>query len=494
MSLYLKYRPSDFDNLMWQKFVKETLQKAIAQNKTVWAYLLCWPRWTWKTTTARLLAKSINCLNLKDWNPCNECEICRDFKEDKLVDIIEIDAASHTWVDNIREIIERAKFTPSKTKYKIYIIDEVHMLSKWAFNALLKILEEPPTHVKFILATTETNKVPETIISRCQRYDFKRINNSDIKQRLSFIAKQEWISVDDKSYEYIVSNSAWWLRNAISLFEQMIVDNTISYSNIVDKLWIIDEEKIDNILYKLLNFDNSVINDIDLLIDDWKNLKIFFKDLIFTLKNKILDELKNWNDINNLIFILDTLNKAYSESKNSLDENLTLMIWVFKIISNYTEPNNNLNTNIDVNKITKTTIIKQETDNTSITPLADELKNNNSEIKIGDIDDVFWDPIDDISISNDNIKTANTTEYNSNKEVSSNFDISKFISNLKTKWAKWSLTMALRWSMIKYNNNIITIKSSTSFTKKSIDNVDSIAIMKSVLDDMWLVVEKIDVI
>ena len=174
MSLYLKYRPSDFDNLMWQKFVKDTLRKAIADSKTVGAYLLCWPRWTGKTTTARLLAKTINCLNPHDWNPCLQCEICKEFATESLIDIIEIDAASHTWVDNIRELIERAQFSPTKAKYKIYIIDEVHMLSKWAFKALLKILEEPPSHVKFILATTETHKVPDTIISRCQRYDFKR--------------------------------------------------------------------------------------------------------------------------------------------------------------------------------------------------------------------------------------------------------------------------------------------------------------------------------
>jgi len=489
VSLYLKYRPSDFDNLMWQKFVKETLQKAIAQNKTVWAYLLCWPRWTWKTTTARLLAKSINCLNLKDWNPCNECEICKDFKEDKLVDIIEIDAASHTWVDNIREIIERAKFTPNKTKFKIYIIDEVHMLSKGAFNALLKILEEPPSHVKFILATTETNKVPETIISRCQRYDFKRINDTDVKNRLKYIAEKEWITVDDKSYDYIVSNSAWWLRNAISLFEQMIVDNSISYSNIVDKLWIIDNEKIDNILNKLLNQNSSVIDDINLLIEDWKNLKIFFKDLIFSLKNNILSEIKLWNDINNHIFILDNLNKSYSESKNTLDENITLMLWVFKIISNYSEPTNNSNYDNKTHNIAK----KQDINKEDINIKSNEINNDDNNIKIDDIDDIFWNSGDDNSIKDNNTE-VNDVFVDTKNSSSSDFDVSKFIGDLKNKWAKWSLTMALRWSMIKYENNIILIKSSTSFTKKSIDNADSIALMKSVLDDMWIIVEKIDVL
>jgi len=209
MSLYLKYRPKDFDSLVWQNFIKETLQEAVKSDKTIWAYLFCGPRWTWKTSTARIMAKALNCKNIKDWNPCNNCEICNAINNENLVDVIEIDAASHTWVDNIRELIERAQFSPSHSKYKVYIIDEVHMLSKWAFNALLKTLEEPPKYVKFILATTETHKVPDTIISRCQRYDFKRISEKDIKDRISYIAKKENITIDEKSFEYISKNS-WW--------------------------------------------------------------------------------------------------------------------------------------------------------------------------------------------------------------------------------------------------------------------------------------------
>ena len=144
MSLYLKYRPKDFSNLVWQDFIKDTLKNAIIKDSLVWAYIFCWPRWTWKTSTARIFAKTINCLDLKDWVACDKCDICKNFNENRLTDIIEIDAASYTWVDNIRDIIDKAKFRPNSAKYKVYIIDEVHMLSKWAFNALLKILEEPP--------------------------------------------------------------------------------------------------------------------------------------------------------------------------------------------------------------------------------------------------------------------------------------------------------------------------------------------------------------
>ena len=272
MSLYTKYRPQDFDNLVGQNFIKETLKKAICEEKTVWAYLFCWPRWTGKTSTARIFAKAINCLNPHEWNPCLECEVCKEFAEEKLIDIIEIDAASHTWVDNIREIIEKAQFAPTKTKFKVYIIDEVHMLSKWAFNALLKILEEPPKHVKFILATTETHKVPETIISRCQRYDFKRIDNDSIRERLLFIAKSEDIKIDEDSLNYIISSSNWGLRNAISLFEQLIEDKKINYQKIVEKLWISSLEERQNFIEKLKNKDLSIIDDFDKIIDSWKNL------------------------------------------------------------------------------------------------------------------------------------------------------------------------------------------------------------------------------
>lgn len=490
MSLYLKYRPNDFDNLMWQSFVKETLQKAIAGNKTVWAYLLCWPRWTWKTTTARLLAKTINCLHPVDWNPCNNCEICRDFSEDKLTDIIEIDAASHTWVDNVRELIERAQFTPNKTKYKIYIIDEVHMLSKWAFNALLKILEEPPTHVKFILATTETNKVPETIISRCQRYDFKRINNLDIQKRLEYISEKEGIKVDQDSYDYIVSNSAGWLRNAISLYEQMIVDSEINFDNLVKKLWIIQKDQLNNFYTKLLSKDSSIISDINELIDSGKNIKIFFKDLIFYTKEQIIKKLENKENINNDIFVLDNLNKSFSDSKNSLDENITLMIWIFKIIWDYTEKQTIIEkpapvqNNYSAPENKKNTFVEEKKEVPE--PILESEKNIETDLWFDDVSDIFWFDNSDSSIE------SSTPTKQSNENI--NFDSDSFITKLKNNWAKWALTMALRASDLNIEWNTLKIKAKTSITKKSVENVDNISLMTGVLWQMWIEEAKIEIL
>ncbi len=467
MSLYLKYRPSDFDNLMWQKFVKDTLQKAIADSKTVGAYLLCWPRWTGKTTTARLLAKTINCLNPNNWNPCLNCEICREFANESLIDIIEIDAASHTWVDNIRELIERAQFSPTKAKYKIYIIDEVHMLSKWAFNALLKILEEPPSHVKFILATTETHKVPDTIISRCQRYDFKRISDIDVKARLQFIAKNEHIEVDEQSYNYIVKNSNWWLRNAISLFEQLISDSKIIYSDVVEKLWIISENEISDFLNKLLNKDISVIWDFDRLVWDWKNIKLFFKELIFFIKKVTLDKLKHNEDISLYIKLLDILDETYTKTKNSLDENTTFIVWVLKIISDY---KNNITQNLESQVITPQ---KKE-----VVQIVEKEKESIIENTV----ELSWDDIFDI-FGNTNFENNKKIELNTNDNL--NFDSGLFIDKLKKTWAKWAITMALRWATIDFYDNNLSIKCASMITKKSLENTDSISLMHNVLGDMW---------
>ena len=315
MALYLKYRPHDFSSLVGQKFIKETLQKAVADNKTVGAYLFTGPRGTGKTSSARIFAKAINCENLKDGNPCGECNICKSFSENSLIDIIEIDAASHTGVDNIREIIEKAQFRPTSTKYKIYIIDEVHMLSKGAFNALLKILEEPPEHVKFILATTEIHKVPETILSRCQRYDFRNHTDEDVKNRLEYIAKEEGVSVDDESYNYIVKSAGGGLRNAISLFEQLIVDNTISYEAIVATLWIASQDERESFMKKLLASDATALDDFTALISQGRNLKNFFIEILSDMQNLSIQNLQSGKDISLELRIMDILQDTLMKTK-----------------------------------------------------------------------------------------------------------------------------------------------------------------------------------
>jgi len=224
VALYRKYRPKNFSDVTNQNHIKITLQHEIESNHLGHAYLFCGPRGTGKTTLARLLAKAVNCLDLKNnYEPCNACDSCKEILEHRSLDIIEIDAASHTGVDNVREnIINNARFTPAKSKYKVFIIDEVHMLSISAFNALLKVLEEPPKHVIFILATTEAHKVPATIISRCQRFDFKKIFAKDLVTRLRWIVGQEGMEVEESVLEQIAKHAGGCVRDAESLLEQVL--------------------------------------------------------------------------------------------------------------------------------------------------------------------------------------------------------------------------------------------------------------------------------
>lgn len=219
-ALYRKWRPMSFDDVISQKHITITLRNQIKNEKTAHAYLFTGSRGTGKTTCARIFAKAVNCLNPMNGNPCLECEICRDAENSALADIIEIDAASNNSVDDVRELREGAVYTPERCRYKIYIIDEVHMLSQSAFNALLKIMEEPPEYVKFILATTEIHKVPATIASRCQRFDFKRIEPHDISERLLYIAGKEGLDLHDDASFLIASAADGGMRDAVSLLDQ----------------------------------------------------------------------------------------------------------------------------------------------------------------------------------------------------------------------------------------------------------------------------------
>lgn len=221
MSLYRNYRPKSFADVVNQEHIKKTLQNSAASRSFGHAYLFTGPRGTGKTSLARIFARAVNCLNPEKGEPCNQCAVCKQFAEGKSLDLVEIDAASNTGVENIREIIENLKFSPTQAQYKVFIIDEVHMLSKGAFNALLKTLEEPPKHAIFILATTEAYKVPATVISRTQRYDFKKIGNSEILERIKSVAAKEKIKADDQSLQLVANASEGSLRDALSILEKI---------------------------------------------------------------------------------------------------------------------------------------------------------------------------------------------------------------------------------------------------------------------------------
>ncbi len=289
-ALYRKWRPLTFDDVVSQPHIKSTLQNQIKGEKTAHSYLFTGSRGTGKTTCARIFAKAINCLNPIDGQPCLECEVCKNADLSALSDIIEIDAASNNGVDDIRDLREGANYTPEFCKYKVYIIDEVHMLSVNAFNALLKIMEEPPSYVKFILATTEVHKVPATIISRCQRFDFRRITPPDIADRLNFIAQEEKINLEQNAAELIAKIADGGMRDALSLLDQAIsFSNDISVETVSFAAGIAGRDHLFDIIQSIIENDcTKAISIVDNLYAMSKDISRLCEELLSQMRNLML--------------------------------------------------------------------------------------------------------------------------------------------------------------------------------------------------------------
>ena len=291
ISLYRKYRPQTFSDVIGQKHIVQTLANSIISDRIGHAYLFTGPRGTGKTTLARIFARAVNCVNPQGANPCLKCDICKNITEGRSLDIFEIDAASNTGVDNIRELRENVKFPPSHAKFKVYIIDEVHMLSTGAFNALLKTLEEPPAHVIFILATTEIHKVPETIISRCQRYDFTRLSLEHIIEKLSTIASSEHISIEKEALEMIAVASEGGMRDAESLFAQVIAfeDKNITGAKVEELLGTTKRQSLEALATHLFSKNTTeAIALINQLSQDGYDLDVFNKSFLNYLRQIML--------------------------------------------------------------------------------------------------------------------------------------------------------------------------------------------------------------
>ena len=387
-ALYRKFRPTTFSEMVGQDHITRTLRNQIIANRVGHAYLFNGGRGTGKTSSAKILARAINCLNPKDGEPCNECEICKAALNGSLTDIVEMDAASNNSVEDIRGIREEVNFLPTKAKYRVYIIDEVHMLSTGAFNALLKTLEEPPEHVKFILATTEPQKLPATILSRCQRFDFKRISNEDIIKRLKVVCNESNIEISEGALNIIAVLSEGAMRDALSILERCIQDgeNKIDENKIKDLVGIPKLSYVNSIISAILEYDldevvkstNQILNegkDLDnflwemikyvkdiLVYKSCKNLELYTQDeisIINNLANKYsnerlieliyeLSELQNnmkWSTQKSILFQAGMIKLCYKKSQ-TVDENLEQRV---EKIENYLRSNNIENRNINNN-------------------------------------------------------------------------------------------------------------------------------------------------
>ncbi len=332
-ALYRKFRPLNFSEMVGQEHIVRTLKNQIIANRVGHAYLFNGSRGTGKTSAAKILARAINCLNPKDGEPCNECEICKGALSGSLTDIVEMDAASNNSVEDIRSIREKVNFLPTKAKYRVYIIDEVHMLSTGAFNALLKTLEEPPEHVKFILATTEPQKLPATILSRCQRFDFKKIPNEDIIKRLELICKESDIDITEEALNIIAVLSEGAMRDALSILERCIQDgkNKIDEDKIKDLVGIPKMVFVHDIVDAVINcnVDNALIT-INKVLEDGKDLSNLLLEMIKYVKDILLYKVTNKLEL----YSQDEINKIKEISDKTDKEKLINLVYQFSELGN----------------------------------------------------------------------------------------------------------------------------------------------------------------
>ncbi len=317
-ALYRKFRPVTFSELVGQEHITRTLKNQIIADRVGHAYLFNGGRGTGKTSSAKILARAINCLNSHDGEPCNECEICKGAINGSLTDIVEMDAASNNSVEDIRSIREEVNFLPTKAKYRVYIIDEVHMLSPGAFNALLKTLEEPPEHVKFILATTEPQKLPATILSRCQRFDFKRISNEDIIKRLKIVCNESDIEITDGALNIVAVLAEGAMRDALSILERCVQDgeNKIDEDKIKDLVGIPKITFVHNIVKSIIEYDiDKALNSINEILDQGKDLNNFLWEIIKYMKDILVYkssgnvDLYNEDEVEDIRILADNVTK-----------------------------------------------------------------------------------------------------------------------------------------------------------------------------------------
>ncbi|HPV85143.1 MAG TPA: DNA polymerase III subunit gamma/tau [Sedimentibacter sp.] len=356
-AIYRKFRPKIFDDVLGQEHVTRTLKNQIMSQNIAHAYLFSGIRGTGKTSTAKIFARAVNCLNNHEGNPCNECKICISILDETNMDVIEMDAASNNGVDDIRELRDKVMFLPVKSKYKVYIIDEVHMLSKGAFNALLKTLEEPPEHLLFILATTEPQKIPATILSRCQRFDLKRINADIIVENMKKICNELEIKYEEKALKLIAANSEGAMRDAQSILDRCISFNSqVDYDTVINLLGTVNYQVILEAVEAIA--DKNIVKTmslVDNILNSGKELTFFLDELIICFRNMLIIKTTNSSDnlmrisedetneikelnkkisVEEIVKIIEELSIAQSECKKALNPRVLLETKLIKMLHN----------------------------------------------------------------------------------------------------------------------------------------------------------------
>lgn len=509
-TLYRKYRPKTFELVYGQDVIVKTLKNVIKNDKLSHAYLFTGPRGTGKTSSAKLFAKAINCLNNKDGDACNECENCKSFNNNSNPDIIEIDAASNNGVDEIREIKNKVSLVPSMSKYKVYIIDEVHMLSIGAFNALLKTLEEPPEYIIFILATTEPQKIPATIISRCQRFDFKSISHDKMKQCLENIISKENITIDDCAIEEIINNSKGGMRDAIGLLDQAsaFCNNNITANDIEELSGNISIKQIraflSNIMQKEYNLIFDTISDYS---SNGKDFSLICEKIINYIREGILYKKKiNTDEIpgedknifnklsdTDLYDLIDYLSDTLVKVKNSYQKELTFEVQMIQMIDKIFNKESNVsletlsNEPIKTDVPRETSIKKTKSDNKTSENKIEKTENANvprETLKPENKIDSVIEELKNVRINNI-LKNATKQNITFIKDLWSN--INEYLINEKYKMVAGMLVNATPVAASK-KGIIITLplESSISRIEKEYDN--SKELLKEIYDQNYKIV------
>ena len=498
-ALYRKYRPTNFDEVVGQTHIIQTLKNAIIQNRIAHAYLFCGPRGTGKTSIAKIFAKTLNCTNSQD-APCGVCENCKMAANGSHPDIIEIDAASNNGVDEVRNLIDKVKYAPMQGKYKIYIIDEVHMMTSGAFNALLKTIEEPPAHVIFIFATTEPNKVLPTIISRCQRFDFNKVSMHDIKYRLSIVCKNEGIEIDENGLTLIAQLADGGMRDALSILDQCVAycSSHIDVNDIRKIYGVVTSEDIGKLFYSVYKKDvDSFVKDIQKYSDMGMDIKRLTADFIHMLKDSlILDYSENStlvSDMNKDMIrkyfklapinfrikcmeeLMDTFNK-YTYASNALDyleaSLLKISSYSYESETHIIEVNHNDYKEVEEEENYETSY-DDTSDNSDIIEKNTQKDDNNRVLEKSEISDVSRETLKQSENTNNKIilndefvlqLLVGATKMERSIDTNKFNNIGQFISSLE--FGKYAATLRNSSIMASGSNYIVVCVSSEIFAKQ----------------------------
>lgn len=498
-ALYRKYRPTNFDEVVGQTHIIQTLKNAIVQNRIAHAYLFCGPRGTGKTSIAKIFAKTLNCMNSQD-APCGVCENCKMAANGSHPDIIEIDAASNNGVDEVRNLIDKVKYAPMQGKYKIYIIDEVHMMTSGAFNALLKTIEEPPAHVIFIFATTEPNKVLPTIISRCQRFDFNKVSMHDIKYRLSVVCKNEGIEIDENGLTLIAQLADGGMRDALSILDQCVAycSSHIDVNDIRKIYGVVTSEDIGKLFYSVYKKDvDSFVKDIQKYSDMGMDIKRLTADFIHMLKDSlILDYSENStlvSDMNKDMIrkffklapvnfrikcmeeLMDTYNK-YTYASNALDyleaSLLKISSYSYESKTHIIDSDHNDFKEVEEEENYETSY-EDTSDNSDIIEKNTQKDDNNGALDKSEISDVSRETLKQSENTNNKIilndefviqLLVGATKMERSIDTNKFNNIGQFISSLE--FGKYAATLRNSSIMASGSNYIVVCVSSEIFAKQ----------------------------